>query len=74
MAAAKKKSKVASSSAEVAHCHVPTAEDKKREAEWRAESDARTLLQAADIRKDKDRLSKAKAWARRQADAMKAVN
>lgn len=42
--------------------------------DWRAESDARTLLQAQEIRADKARLAKAKAWAKKQMSALSAVS
>lgn len=42
--------------------------------DWRAESDARTLLQAGEIRKDRARLAKAKAWAKKQMAALTAVS
>lgn len=45
----------------------------KGEDDWRAESDARTLMQADEIRKDKGRLAKAKAWAKKQLAAMSAI-
>lgn len=48
-----------------------TAEDKK----WRAESDARTLAEAEEIRADKNRLSMAIAAARRlYKEALKQAN
>lgn len=69
MATAKKKSKKTAANA-TPHCYPMTAEQKKREADWQAESDARTLLQAKEIRNDKARLSKAKAWAQKQITAL----
>ena len=35
---------------------------------WRAEDDARTLIRAIEIRNDKARFAKAKAWAKEQAN------
>lgn len=74
MAKAKKKTKSTSGAALASDpcCH-PTAADKKRQEEWRAEDDARTLTQAAAIREDKPRLARAKAWARKRADELKNI-
>ena len=41
--------------------------DRAREEEWRIEDDARTLQRAAEIRKDKPRLAKVRAWAKKRA-------
>lgn len=43
------------------------------DSEWRAEEDARTLLRANEIRADKGRLAKAKAWAAKRATELKSV-
>lgn len=53
--------------------YKPTAEDKKREAEWRAEDDARTLIRADEIRRDKARLKGAKAYAKKRADELAGI-
>lgn len=47
-----------------------SASDKKREEEWRAEDDARTLLRASEIRADKQRFAKARAWAKKRVKEM----
>lgn len=38
----------------------------KQEKEWQAEDDARTLLRAEEIRRDKARLNAAKQWAQKR--------
>jgi hypothetical protein len=43
----------------------------KEEERWRAESDARTLREAMEIRKDKKRLKKAKTVINEQLAALK---
>lgn len=50
-----------------------SAADKKREDEWRAEDDARTLLRAAEIKGDKARFAKARAWAKKRVDEMRDI-
>lgn len=42
----------------------------KQESDWRAESDARTLTEAEDIKRDKGRLNKAKAKLRQQVKSV----
>lgn len=75
--ATKKKSKSTMSGAEIAcspcRPYKQTAEDKKREAEWRAEEDARTLIRADEIRKDPARLKGAKAYAKKRADELAGI-
>lgn len=44
--------------------------DEKR---WRAEDDARTLMRAAEIQKDKARLKAAKDWAKQQLAGIQSV-
>lgn len=56
-----------------APCGAMSAEDKKREEQWRIEDDARTLLRAMEIRKDKNRLRKVRNWAATQAAELKAA-
>ncbi|CDN87327.1 hypothetical protein BN948_01747 [Hydrogenophaga intermedia] len=41
--------------------------------EWRAESDARTLIEAEKIKADAKRLEKARAWAAKQVQDAAAV-
>jgi lipopolysaccharide export system protein LptA len=48
-------------------------ESAKREEEWRIEDDVRTLQRAAEIRKDKARLNKARAWAKKRAEEIGAI-
>jgi hypothetical protein len=45
----------------------------KQEADWRAEDDLRTLLRAAEIKKDPKRLAAAKAKAKEQMQALQAA-
>lgn len=45
----------------------------KQEADWRAEDDLRTLLRAAEIKKDHKRLAAAKAKAKEQMQALQAA-
>lgn len=45
----------------------PCAADK----EWEARYDAETLVRAAEITKDKDRLARAKAWAKKEATRLR---
>lgn len=76
MATAKKKSaKKTVKVSEVACCapYPRTAEDKKREEEWRVEEDARTLMKAQEIREDKARLAKAKAWAKKRSQEILSI-
>jgi hypothetical protein len=40
---------------------------------WQAEEDARTLMRANEIRKDKARTRAAVAWAKKKMDDMKSV-
>lgn len=47
--------------------------DAKSEAQWRAESDMRILLDAAEINKDPKRLAAAKACAKKKIEFMKSV-
>lgn len=47
--------------------------DKDQERAWRAESDARTLMQADEIRGDKERLKAAKQWAADRAAQLKNI-
>lgn len=47
--------------------------DSKSEAEWRAEDDLRTLMNAERIKKDKQRYSKAMEIAKKQHADLKAV-
>lgn len=42
---------------------------KADELRWQAEDDVRTLVRAEEIRKDKDRLRRARALAKKQAKA-----
>lgn len=63
----KKKTSSSSGSSPVSCGYVETAEDKKRREEYRIEDDARTLMQAQEIREDKPRLDKAKAWAKKRS-------
>lgn len=72
---AKTKKKSSSAESGVIHCapYKPTAEDKRREAEWRAEEDARTLIRADEIRKDPARLKGAKAYAKKRADELAGI-
>lgn len=46
---------------------------KDQERAWRAESDARTLLQADEIRSDPERLKAAKQWASDRAAQLKNI-
>ena len=50
---------------------MPTmsAEDKKRQEQWHAEDDLRTLARAIEIRKDPRRMARAKALAQEQIKA-----
>lgn len=50
-----------------------TAEQKKQEEDWRAEDDVRTLVRAAEIRKDKPRLKRAQAKAKEQLASIQAT-
>lgn len=45
----------------------------KSEAEWRAESDMRTLAEAEEIRKDPKRLKAAQAKAREKIEELKSL-
>lgn len=74
MAKAKSKSKSKATSLG-AHCHPVemSAADKKRQEEWAIEDDARTLQRAAEIRKDKGRLAKVKAWAKRRSEEIASI-
>lgn len=49
---------------------IKMSEDEKL---WRAESDARTLIRAAEIQKDKARLRAAKDWAKQQLASIQSV-
>jgi hypothetical protein len=49
------------------------AEYLKEEERWRAESDARTLREAMEIRKDKKRLNRAKMCINEQLKALQAA-
>lgn len=46
-----------------------SAEDKKRQEQWQAEDDLRTLVRANEIRKDPRRLARARAMAQEQIKA-----
>jgi hypothetical protein len=50
-----------------------TAADKKREAEYRAEEDLRTLARAAEIKSDAGRMKAARAMARKQMKELQSV-
>jgi DNA-nicking Smr family endonuclease len=52
--------------------HRPTKEEKERELKWQAESDVRTLAEAAAIKKDPARLKRARAMATEQLKAAQA--
>lgn len=79
MATAKKKAKKtvkasSLSASQPVHCgYVETPEDKKRREEYRIEDDARTLMQAQEIREDKGRLAKAKAWAKKRSQEILSI-
>lgn len=49
-------------------------DNKEREAKWKAESDLRTLVEAAAIKKDRARLKAATAMAKTQMDELKKVS
>jgi len=49
-------------------------EEAKQEEKWRAESDARTLMEAEKIKADKTRYAKAQAIAKEQAAALLKVS
>lgn len=66
---AKKKSK-SSKSSDMDCCHPMSAESKRQQKEWEAQSDARTLMDAEKIRGDKERLAAARGWAQRQVSAL----
>ncbi len=51
-----------------------TKEDKKREREFQAESDLRTLRQAKDIQGDKKRLGAAKIMAKKEIKALSSIS
>lgn len=70
---ATKKSK-GSSAAAMGSCYPAplTAEQKKQHERWEAEEDLRTLVRAADIRKDPRRMARAKAMAQEQIKAAQA--
>ena len=48
-------------------------EDAEREKRWRAESDLRTLREADDIRKDKERMKAAADMAKEQMTSLQSV-
>lgn len=50
-----------------------TAEQKKRDAEYQAEDDLRTLSRAAQIKGDEKRMKAARAMARKQMAELKSV-
>lgn len=50
-----------------------SAADEKREQDYMAEDDLRTLMRAAEIQKDKPRLARAKAKAKEQLAALTAA-
>jgi hypothetical protein len=59
--------------AQIVNCvHKPSKEDKEREQRWQAESDVRTLAEAAAIKKDAGRLKRARAMAAEQLKAAQA--
>jgi hypothetical protein len=66
-AAPKKAQKKAQKKAPALANAVPAGKISKEEQKWRAESDARTLLDAVEIKNDKARLAKAQAIAARKA-------
>lgn len=45
----------------------------KQEYDWQSEDDARTLMRAAEIQKDKARLKRAREWAKKQLAGIQAV-
>lgn len=48
-----------------------SAEDKRREERWQAESDLRTLQEAEEIRGDKKRFERAKRYAKEAVNVFK---
>ena len=54
-----------------AACCGPSEAD---ELKWKTESDVRTLIEAGEIKKDKQRLARAVKLAKSQSDALKGVS
>ncbi len=52
---------------------VPSTIDKEREKKWRAEDDMRTMQQAEEIRKDKERMKNMKQMAKQKMAELKKI-
>lgn len=50
---------------------VEEAKEEEQEMQWKAEADCRTLIDAEEIKKDKPRLKRALAEAKKKAAALK---
>lgn len=58
----------------MANSKVEDKENEEREKRWRAESDLRTLRDADDIRKDKERMKAAAAMAKEQMTSLESIS